>query len=273
MASKRQRLKLTKRLSKLDIVNNKNVDLPENDCTIIDDGEFKQNEESYRIKTAPIIKDERLVKLWRNLENVCQKFPSSSLVPFPSLEVNNLKESLNEKSRINSPQWTPFPSTCIECATNTILLPVENTQAGLLDRSIGTSSLSQGVVSLFSSSFQSDDQSPKPCDKENPFQSESPNKMEVDEISSSPDLFGQISSENQKCQSTKSRTVKDSNAVSTSLFPDVSGNSQNKETHSKRKPIRSCPLCQENFPTQMSQLEMDEHIAGCLNDADDDINW
>ncbi|CAH1239351.1 FAAP20 [Branchiostoma lanceolatum] len=37
--------------------------------------------------------------------------------------------------------------------------------------------------------------------------------------------------------------------------------------------LRSCPMCQEQFPPGMSQLDMDGHIAACLSASSEDIMW
>eukprot|EP00058_Branchiostoma_floridae_P001901 XP_002587389.1 hypothetical protein BRAFLDRAFT_96276 [Branchiostoma floridae] len=37
--------------------------------------------------------------------------------------------------------------------------------------------------------------------------------------------------------------------------------------------LRSCPMCQEEFPPGMSQLETDGHIAACLSASSEDIMW
>ncbi|XP_078697095.1 uncharacterized protein LOC144925069 [Branchiostoma floridae x Branchiostoma belcheri] len=37
--------------------------------------------------------------------------------------------------------------------------------------------------------------------------------------------------------------------------------------------LRSCPMCQEEFPPGMSQLDMDGHIAACLSASSEDIMW
>ena len=73
-------------------------------------------------------------------------------------------------------------------------------------------------------------------------------------IDSSPDLFGQFSPENRKFQP-KSTTFQHSNPASKVLFSESSRNetedlSENQEIISSEKSIRSCPLCQENFPEQ-----------------------
>ncbi|XP_078615180.1 uncharacterized protein LOC144884114 isoform X2 [Branchiostoma floridae x Branchiostoma japonicum] len=37
--------------------------------------------------------------------------------------------------------------------------------------------------------------------------------------------------------------------------------------------LRSCPMCQEEFPPGMNQLEIDGHIAACLSASSEDIMW
>lgn len=227
------------------------------------------DEGKHRVETLTV-NDERLRELRKTFEIFGQTFSSPSFVPFPGLGVNNQKDrSINETVTFHHPHWTPFPTACIECATSPQLISSE----------INHGSSSQETFSLLPCSFKTNQDS-KVWDESFRLypEPESLDKMKTHEIDSSPDLFGQFSSENKKFQP-KQRTFPFSNTASKVLFPEISSDqtenlSENQEINSAEKPVRSCPLCQEIFPTQMPQLDIDGHIARCLSaTADDDIIW
>ncbi|XP_013395301.1 uncharacterized protein LOC106162536 [Lingula anatina] len=41
----------------------------------------------------------------------------------------------------------------------------------------------------------------------------------------------------------------------------------------KARPLDACPLCQMEFETSWSQMDIDGHIAACLASSEDDVQW
>ncbi|KAM6173836.1 Fanconi anemia core complex-associated protein 20 isoform 2-T2 [Erethizon dorsatum] len=57
--------------------------------------------------------------------------------------------------------------------------------------------------------------------------------------------------------------------------PDPCGTSSPQQQLTKDGPLalRSCPLCQKEFTPELAQLDVDSHLAQCLAESTEDMEW
>ncbi|KAI8500422.1 ubiquitin-dependent protein binding [Branchiostoma belcheri] len=77
----------------------------------------------------------------------------------------------------------------------------------------------------------------------------------------------------QPAASTLQRNVGTGPSTSKVQLKDGGGPEESKGGCGEAGSLRSCPMCQEEFPPGMSQLDMDGHIAACLSASSEDIMW
>uniref|UniRef100_A0A8C2UW95 UBZ2-type domain-containing protein n=2 Tax=Chinchilla lanigera TaxID=34839 RepID=A0A8C2UW95_CHILA len=56
---------------------------------------------------------------------------------------------------------------------------------------------------------------------------------------------------------------------------DLSGTPRPLQQLTKEEPLalRSCPLCQKEFTPELTQLDVDSHLAQCLAESTEDVEW
>ncbi|XP_010626190.1 Fanconi anemia core complex-associated protein 20 [Fukomys damarensis] len=57
--------------------------------------------------------------------------------------------------------------------------------------------------------------------------------------------------------------------------PDPCGNPKPQEQLTKEGPLalQSCPMCLEEFTAELNQLDVDSHLAQCLAESTEDVEW
>ncbi|XP_029646751.1 uncharacterized protein LOC115220748 [Octopus sinensis] len=271
MASKRQKLKLSKRSSTSDCNDSKldssssTKDKSFNDTSCKNDGNssFTSNGRQNDI----------FKKLRQQLQDLHANVQPPQFSKFPVFKVNNVECSHNEALNNYESKWTPFPEFCSNCATDVHCGITDQLNAGSSETN-DACTFSQ-LINHFHQEHLNNNQS-NCIEKLSNFNPGTPHQRSLLDVKKpdcmiSPDLF--------TCQSPvepKPIVNKETNgkAVAKTLFPlpnaqNSSSSDNNQQGESSL--IKQCPICQEVFSPQMTLRARSTHIEVCLDTASSDI--